>query len=654
MKWNNKVSRLNRLSVYIYHLALAMLALTLCRVGYYLYNYNYFQHLEASELIRAMVGGWLFDAASLGYALSLYGLLSWVGILLPTKYEDSKQYRTIKALSYMLPMFVNIFVNISDAGYYPFVLRRTTMSVFSEFQNDNIVERFAGFVIDYWQLTIYGLLIFALLVWGYFRVFIARVDGSRVSRRALGFLGGVLLTTAFSLFSIRGTFSVKNVPMTELRANDFVDEASDRVLPLNTLFTMIRTIQEEDMPLYHFYPDEELSSVYRPIYSAAPLCEEDTLFGAYRGKNVMVIILESFSREYSSYLNGGEEGYMPFLDSLMQESLVFKYGFANGRVSVQAMPSALSSLPGLGQNLLLSKYAGNRMEGLPVNMSKEGYSTAFYHGAERNSMFFGQFVNQIGVTKHLSMEDYTDSKDYDGNWGIFDHKFLPYVANKIGEQPEPRLSVIFTLSSHDPFTIPDEYKSRFNKYKEGMKNAVEYSDMALEQFFNQISKEEWYDETLFVLMADHASINFRPDYATLGGGYAIPIIFYDPKGRIKGQENSIVAQQVDIYPTLMYLLGNPTPILSYGNNLLDVSAPHFAVDEGNGAFYLLHADFTLQLSPADGKVVLLPADTTIQRGYPVEDTKVINRYEEILKGIVQDFSYRMNNNKLYLEEGIGG
>lgn len=653
----SRYSTRSRELVFFYHLGLALLIMALCRIVYYLYNYTYFAHISAGDFVDIALGGLLFDGASIAYTNAVYFILLLLGVFLPARWEQHKVFVGLRSATYLIPNVLNIFLNISDTGYYAFALKRTSMSVFSEFQNESALNLYGKYIITFWPLTLLFIVLVLVLYFGYRLVRFERKDGqtmiARVRAKGLA-LVEVGVFAFIALLTIRGEIGFENRPMTTLRANIFVREAKDRDLVLNTTFTMIRTSRKSTLKELSLLPEDKVAEYFSPRYKARPLHEGDSLYGAFKGKNVVFLILESFAKEYTSYLNqevADYPGYTPFLDELMSESLVFKYGFANGRVSIEAMPSALTSLPALGINFVLSHYAGNDLMSLPEQLDKQGYSSIFYHGASKGSMGFDAFVKQIGIHDYFGREDHADESDYDGTWGIFDDKFLQTVAKHIGSRPTPFLATIFTLSSHAPYTVPEEYGDMFREGSQYIHRAVQYADMSLKMFFDAIRNEPWYDDTLFVLMADHASQSDRPEYQNVGGRFAIPIIFHDPSGRLKGLQDRYVVQQADILPSLLYLMGDDTEIISYGQNMFDPEAPHFAVNYENGNHIMLHRDFTIFMD-ATGKCKFSSASPLVQ--HPVDfvslDSVDTKHYEMMLKAYAQDYNHRVINNKLDLYE----
>ena len=156
----------------------------------------------------------------------------------------------------------------------------------------------------------------------------------------------------------------------------------------------------------------------------------------FSNDNVVIIILESFAREYIGSLNhgleGGKyEGYTPFIDSLIKVSLTFDVSIANGKKSIDAMPSILASVPSLETPYTISHYANNQINGLPELLKKKGYYSAFFHGAPNGSMGFDSFSRVAGFDDYFGLDQYPEKNDFDGMWGVWDEPFFKFFAEKL-------------------------------------------------------------------------------------------------------------------------------------------------------------------------------------------------------------------------------
>src|SRR5690606_15915248 len=142
---------------------------------------------------------------------------------------------------------------------------------------------------------------------------------------------------------------------------------------------------------------------------------------------------------------------------------VFSRGYANGRKSIDALPSSVAGIPSSETPFVLSHYSGNNINSLASVLKNHHYYSAFIHVAPNGSLGFSAFVLQSGFDSYIGMTEYGNKKDFDGHWGIWDEPFLQFMANGINDLKQPFLASAFTLSSHHPFKIPSEYEGVFPK-----------------------------------------------------------------------------------------------------------------------------------------------------------------------------------------------
>lgn len=148
-------------------------------------------------------------------------------------------------------------------------------------------------------------------------------------------------------------------------------------------------------------------------------------------------------------------------------------------------------------------------------------------------MNFDGFTNHVGFEKYYGKNEYNNNKDYDGNWGIFDEPFLQYLGKQLTKTQQPFLASVFTLSSHHPYTIPAQHMNRFPKGTMIVHETVGYTDYAVRRFFEYAKQQPWFENTLFVITADHSALTETKEFKTALGLYRIPVIFYSPKNETR-------------------------------------------------------------------------------------------------------------------------
>ena len=393
--------------------------------------------------------------------------------------------------------------------------------------------------------------------------------------------------------------------------------------------------------------EAEMTALFTPVHVPA-----DSV--TFRSKNVVVLVLESFGKEYFGSLNkeledGNYKGYTPFLDSLVSESLVYKYSFANGQQSIDGLPSILSGIPRFVEPFFLTPASLNKLSSVGGELKKKGYYTAFFHGARDGSMGFQAYARAVGYPDYFGREEYGNDDDFDGNWAIWDEEFLQFFADKMSSFPQPFSAGIFTASSHHPYVIPDRYKGVFPDGTLEIHKCIRYSDNALRLFFEKASKESWFENTLFVLTADHTNQTEHPEYWTDYGRYAVPIIFYTPDGDLKGYRDAI-AQQIDIMPTVLSYLGYDKPYVSFGCDLLNTPAEDtYAVNYNNGIYQYFKGDYILQFDGEKTVAVYAFKTDKLLKENLVGQVPQQGAMELELKAIIQQYMERMNGDRMTVE-----
>ena len=623
-------------------LIVAMALYSAARAFFYLYNKDLLDVSSGAQLGRMFVGGLYFDLSALSYTHVLLGVLS----LLPLAFTFRRGYQRFLSALYLTVNSLALILNLGDAVYYRFTFKRTTSSVFAEFGNENPLH-FLRFFVDYWGVTLTGLALILLLV-VVDRCLPRPTQPPRtrlISYRLAGSLA-LIVTVALSVIGMRGGSAGTTRPITLSNANAYIQRPQQRALVLNTPFSLVRTIGKQSLPDYQFMPESEVTKYFSSVYTPG----QTPLSGKYKGRNVVLIIWESFAREWVGGLNGdiaGYKGFTPFVDSLLTRSYVFERGYANGGKSIDAMPSIFTSIIKPHVPFVLSIYSGNKLPSLPSRLDSMGYATAFFHGAPNGSMGFDAFTRQVGIQQYYGMKEYGHDEDFDGNWGIWDEKFLQYVAGQLGKLREPFFAAEFTLSSHHPFLVPKQYQEVLPKGTIPMHQAIAYADMSLRKFFETASRQPWYDRTLFVIVADHAVPGALPEYKTSIGVFRVPIIIFDPRGELTGRDAERVVSQADLYPTILDLVGDQRPMVAFGSSAFDASRPRFMVSHVDGTYQMVEGDWLLQF---DGQHVLgffdMKKDPLLQRDLKGEQSPVLTHMLLRMKAYLQDYAHRMKSDQL--------
>src|SRR5688572_22941738 len=621
-------------------LMLAMLLFTLCRVGFYIYNTSYFPEMTVTHFFRILWGGLRFDMTALLYINLLFILLH----LIPFDFRFNAKYQTALKYLFFVTNGVGIAANLADFIYYKFTLRRTTADIFNEFEEGpGAGGLFFRFVVDYWYVTIFAVGIYWLMVFLYNKI---NVDGPMVKNRIAYYGTGLLaipLVAYLFIGGVRGGFKHSTRPITLSNAGEYVKYPRETNLVLNTPFSIFRTIGKTKIQKVKYFENEEdLASVFTPVHQP-----KDTI--GFKAENVVVILLESFSKEFFGAFNkqrSNYTGYTPFLDSLIQHSRTFQYSFSNGRKSIDGPPSALASLPTLGVPFVLTPYANNKFNSLASILGEKGYHTSFFIGHPNGAMGYTAFTQLAGFQHYYGMDEYDNAADSDGLWGIWDHKFLPFFAGKLNEFPQPFFSTLFTVSSHHPFKVPKEFEGKFKGGSKPILQCIEYTDYSLRKFFKTISKEPWYKNTLFVFTADHCSSDILFDESrTNWGYYSVPVIFFKPDNSL-AHHSMEIASQVDIMPSVLGYLHYDRPYLAFGRNIFDDNQQPIAFNY-NDAFNLYLGEYLLTFNGEETVGLYnFVQDQMLRHDLKHEKEELVKQMEPKMKAIIQQYNNRLIENRL--------
>jgi len=395
-------------------------------------------------------------------------------------------------------------------------------------------------------------------------------------------LVSILFWAGLSVFLIRNSIGLKPLlPGDAFSLNQ--PEAGNAVL--NTPFILFKTNEAKALPDQIWLSEAGMKTVLKPATYGTN--------GPLNGFNLIIIILESFSTEYTG-LEGNPVSFSPFLDSLASSGLYFPHHSSSGRTSRDAPPSILSSIPSwMEESFMHSQYVSIKTEALGSVLKSKGYNTSFFHGGKNGTMSFDLSSRLSGFEKYYGMSEYPNSKqDFDGHWGIFDGPFLQFMSKKLSQTPQPFASTVFTVSSHQPYTVPDLLKGKFRTGPLPIHEAIGYADYSLKEFFQTASKQPWFNKTLFVITADHTQKNSDPRYSNLIGQFDTPLIFYCPSQNLIADTAQFVSH-IDIRPSVLDLFGLSTN----SNSLIGASVfskkSDFPIVMNGSQYFLFHPSGTL-------------------------------------------------------------
>lgn len=646
MKSNSKTVEINEFIFPLYRYAVLLVCYTLLRIAFYCFNVGLFPNVTFESFWTLLYGGIRFDLSALTYLNLLYFSCYYLGF----KARRNIGYKRFLECTFYIPNTIGIAMNCIDFVYYRFILKRTTYNVLDILQNEeNMGSLWGQFLIDYWYVFLFFGVFMICFVWVIRRVKMHET----IQRTWVNVVVSVLVfavIAGLSVAAIRGGFRHSTRPIAMSNAAAYTNSPEESAIVLNTPFSFIRTIGKKSFQKMTFFADDEIEQVFTPIHEAII----DTTTNSQTKKNVVIFIMESFSREFLGCMNptlenGQYEGYTPFLDSLSQHCLIYTNAYANGRKSIDAMPSVLASIPALTMPYVVSQYSGNRINSIASLLKEDGYQTAFFHGAPNGSMGFDGFAKIAGFDSYFGKTEYGNDEHYDGIWGIWDHHFFQRYADEMNSMKEPFCTALFSLSSHHPFKVPAEFEGVFREGPLPVEKCIGYSDNALRMFFEKARKMPWFDNTLFVITADHSSIPDHEEYKNNAQAFAVPIFFYCPGDSALHGIDTRPAQQIDIMPSILSYLGYNKPFVSFGVNLFDENAERFVVNYNNDVYQIIKND---TIAYFDGKKIFgaydMIHDPSLKNN--IYQNGRVERADSLVRAFVQQFNNRMIQDNLTIEK----
>ena len=394
--------------------------LFLSRAVFYVFNLKYFSGVPSLEELKIFYNGTRFDIA----AILMINLPFLFMYLVPFKFREKRAYLLTADVWFYLANSVALFANFVDIVYFRFTLKRMTADIFSYLKVGGDFDKLMPqFMKDFWYILLAWVLFTLLMVYVASRFRVGSTGQKIRGGNFAYYLVNIFMALVYSgltVIGIRGGLQLR--PINVVTAAKYTT-ARNVPLVLNTPFSILRTWNNEKLRELNWYKTEAgLGKTYNPVHHGVP--------GGFRKMNVMIIIMESFSREHIGLLNlgldnGRYQGFTPFMDSLIQHGLYFD-AFANGKTSIQGIPAVLSSIPSLMyESFIQTSYASGKYTSIGGLLKAKGYSTAFFHGGSNGTMGFDSYTHLVGFDKYYGRSEYNNEADYDGKWGIMDEQILP-------------------------------------------------------------------------------------------------------------------------------------------------------------------------------------------------------------------------------------
>ncbi len=636
--------RLQEYSVLIYRILLVHIAYLMLRVLFVIFNNDIVQVYDFESFSYLSILGLRFDSSAIAYSNVLFIFFS----VLPLSFLRIKKHQFFSALIYFIPNSFFLMLNFIDFAYYRFNLNRMMGNFLESIsQENNKVVLIFHFLYRYLNLVLIFFLF--LLIWiGLYRL--VKVRKEKIENNKMYYLSsifGLLISSALIVMMARGgDFKKSTRPITLIDSMDNLSRPVHSDVVLNSTFTIIRTWGKNSFEKSSRFNDFEITNQLKPIknYNEIQFVKKP---------NIVIFIIESMGREYWGELNKNRniknfKSFTPFLDSLSKQSLIFPNAFATSRKSIHAMPSILAGVPSFETAYTSSYYSRQKLESIVSISNALGYDTSFLHGAENGSMGFQGFANILGYDNYYGRDEFNDDSEYDGFWGIWDEPFLQFSKSTLDNKNQPFLATIFTITSHEPYIIPDKFKGMFDKGYLPIHKCIGYTDYSIRQFFKSIEKSSWFENTIFIFTSDHANQSYFEYYQSTVNRFATPLLIYKKNSDFKGLDNRL-ASHLDIYPTVAELIGYKKPFRSWGRSLLSSkNESAFTINYfGGGAYVSMDENFICVYDGSKAIGFYDLSDLNLEKNLIQNKNHEMESLEKKTGLFLQDYFNRIINNNMY-------
>lgn len=401
----------------------------------------------------------------------------------------------------------------------------------------------------------------------------------------------VILLFGINFLLIRGGLGVapNSQSMAYFSENQILNQAS-----LNTEWNLISSVlasTKTNKNPYLYFNQNQAEQTVKQLFEV----KKDTTVSILNTSkpNVVLFILESFTADLTQRL-GNEKGITPHFDSLMKNGVSFTNIYAAGNRTDKGLIGTLTGFPTLGTGSIV-KWP-EKMQKIPAisqKLAENGYQTAFFYGGESEFDNYKAFLLSHSYQKLIDKNNF-DQKDMNSKWGAYDEVVFKRQLNELNNAKQPFFSTTLSLTNHEPFEVPGNYKFGKDNNLQRFKSTAYYTDSCINAFLIEAKKQSWYKNTLFIFIADHGHMYPKNKYEIYQPQrYHIPLVFYGDviKDEFKGKEFNKIGSQQDVAATLLAQLNIPAKDFLWSKNLLNPYTKPFAFftwDNGLGFAYDNH------------------------------------------------------------------
>ncbi|MBC7746242.1 MAG: sulfatase-like hydrolase/transferase [Flavobacterium sp.] len=571
----------SRYSVFIAFISFFLLSSFIIRVILSILSSNQ-AGLNLLSYLKIFSTGVIFD---LGVSLFFSIIYSFYLLFLPSKWLKTKfNYAATFGIIYLM-VLISLFSFFAELTFWNefesrFNFIAVDYLVYTYEVINNINESYPL------PLLIGSVVLISLLVIFVFikmKAFSISFNSQTLFRKCLASTGAIFLISVLYILFLKNNFAEKS-------SNRYQNELSKA-----GIYSFFAAFRDNELNYEHFYPLLDNGRAFKIIRKEFDGPGSKFIGGpesilrsvsATRQKqlpNVIMITIESFSADFMKHF-GNTQNITPVLDSIADNGTLFTNMYATGTRTVRGMEALSLAIPPTPGNSIVRRPDNQNLSTVGHIFRQKGYVTSFFYGGDgyfdnMNQYFGSNGYNVIDRGRSVNLGDNYKAKhtiitdkevNFENAWGISDGDLYSAVIKNSDENyknGQRFYNFVMTTSNHRPFTFPAGKIDL--KSGSGREGAVKYTDYAIGNFLNQIKGKPWFKNTVFIFVADHCASSAGKNEIDISK-YNIPCIIYNLPAAKKQVINSLCSQ-IDIYPTLLHILGWKYESNLYGQNVLSTN-----------------------------------------------------------------------------------
>ena len=596
---------------------LFLLLFNLARWGIFYAYHPVFAQLSSAEIWQGAWRGLLFDTA----IINVFGGAVLILLFLPIR---SARYLKFLHVCWCLLVCFFVFVLVSDFVYFPEAKRHMAEELLYVKNEIGFLVRYA--LVGYW----WAFLLLFTAVAGLIKIGFLCIN--RCYKPAAQPLWKTIVSvgciTLLVVVGIRGKLG-HGKPLSMRSLNSLASSPAQGVLMCNGVFSAFHSLRRVEHYADNKVPEQQAVSRVRGLLASQqesfvggaqyPLVRQVSTDSAFSGKNVIVVLLESWTPQYVDVYGGKNYGVTPNFDRMTRQGVQFQNGYATGVRSIFGLTATFAGVPLVpGLSSFSEGLELNHITALAKVLRTQGYYTAFLQTSLRSSYQMCDMATHIfGFEESFGMEDFPKKLDYRAEQDFgYDLDMLDFAAQKATaafQRKQPFFLFTFTGTTHTPFapTTPEFEKYPPTSVENKYLNSMYYADYAIGQLLERAEKEGWLKDTIFVFMADH-TMGIVQKNDEIHQKFRIPYVIYAP-GMLSPAQVQYPVSQLDLIPTLFHLLELKEPFSALGVDALNDGIAHWAfITEGNNIALITPQGFIRHNRSKGVESSALPQDESYQ------------------------------------------